>query len=690
MKKRRFFCIIKTKDMNRRIKESTRLLLMTLVLLLCAGTGFTSCEEELGNEDVPLIPDINPEKDPDGALRQVIALLEEAQQEGSVVSISYTFNGKEHVSTFKRENNKYVLQAYPTRADGDNNPDDEFTPYLTLIGSDDNPVENELEDDEEEEWEPDEEGWLDGFGDDEDDEDDEDEDDEDDDDDEDEDDDDDDEDDEGEDDEDDEGDEGEGGSGSAARAATRAATRTFVDENGPASLDGYAKLGVPGNVTFGIRDSKGNDVVQTVITTKTGTALTAKDNTQEDVNSYEFESIYVNSTKTNTKKSTKSGTIRPTSIKLSKKSIKKPEGKYFYLSATVKPKNAVLQNPRWISSVDTILTIENLERNKDMVKNNRFKGKVRLIYYGKAEAIFAVNGLKATCPVESQKAPLKVKFPKITITNETEEIQIPYILQPAKTKVERMTWRIGKDGETTEFDDDGILKFVIPEEVKNTSFRVFVHVDSDRDFKKDASFKVNFSKKNGVNVSSFMLKESSVDLWIGDSVQLTPIVTPEDAEGYTINWSVKNGKKYVTVNNDGVVKGLSPGTATIQAKCEKLKYKLTATCKINVKAGDLYYETDSVTKYHNAAPFIIPLTNTGDGVVTYTSSNENVATVDSSTGKVTVQGTGEAIITASVEDKVTKKKHHYVTTSAYYVLTVKARKSVVNDPNDYGKGDNPF
>ena len=135
-----------------------------------------------------------------------------------------------------------------------------------------------------------------------------------------------------------------------------------------------------------------------------------------------------------------------------------------------------------------------------------------------------------------------------------------------------------------------------------------------------------------------------------------------------------------------MVKGISPGTATIQANCEKLK----ATCKINVKAGDLYYETDSVTKYHNAAPFIIPLTNTGDGVVTYTSSNENVATVDSSTGKVTVKGTGEAIITASVEDKVTGKKHHYVTTSAYYVLTVKARKSVVNDPNDYGKGDNPF
>jgi uncharacterized protein YjdB len=325
---------------------------------------------------------------------------------------------------------------------------------------------------------------------------------------------------------------------------------------------------------------------------------------------------------------------------------------------------------------------------------------VSLIYYGEAEAIFSVSGLKASCKVESKKAPLKVKFPKITINvtsedinNGTKEVQIPYTLQPAKTKVESMTWRIGNNGEATEFDNDGILKFDIPVGGKNKNFKVFVHIDSDRVLKKDACCVVKFSK-DVIKVSSFMLKESSVDLWIGDSVQLTPIVAPEDAVGYTIGWSSSSLKK-ATVNEDGVVKAVSPGTATITAEClyqgsKSKPTKLKATCTINVKAGDLYYETDSVTKYHNAAPFIIPLTNTGDGVATYTSSNENVATVDSSTGKVTVQGTGETIITASVEDRVTNKKHHYVTTSAWYVLTVKARKSVVNDPNDYGKGDNPF
>ena len=395
---------------------------MTLVLLLCAGTGFTSCEEELGNEDVPLIPDINPEKDPDGALRQVISLLEEAQQEGSVVSISYTFNGKERVSTFKRENNKYVLQAYPTRADGDNNPDDEFTPYLTLIGSDDNPVENELEDDEEEEWEPDEEGWLDGFGDDEDDEDDEDE-----------------------DDEDDEGDEGEGGSGSAARAATR-------------TLDLGGRIDDHANILFGGRTLSGNDQFQIFFNASNGTVITATDGNGKEISF----TASVNGKPLRAKKSTESGPVRPTSIKLSKVLKSTSEGRHFTLTAKVMPLNAILQNPRWISSVDSILTIEKLVQKTYMVTKQKFQGRVSLIYYGKAEAAFAVSGLKATCQVESKMAKLKVTFLKtITINVDSGAVKIPYTLKPAKTKVERIEWSIVKQptwGTVAEFDKDGLLK----------------------------------------------------------------------------------------------------------------------------------------------------------------------------------------------------------------------------------------
>ena len=296
-------------------------------------------------------------------------------------------------------------------------------------------------------------------------------------------------------------------------------------------------------------------------------------------------------------------------------------------------------------------------------------------------------------------AKLKVKFPKIIINVDSGAVKIPYTLNPAKTIVDSIEWSITKQakwGTVAEINEAGLLT---PDsgnmEKPKANIKVKATFYTDRTpegLSKTVSVKL---QQNLTEVSNFMLKEPSVDLWLGDSVQLTPIVFPEYAV-CSITWSVnKKQEDIATVDEDGMVKGLSPGTATITAICSyqnssgKPKKK-TAKCTITVKAGDLYYKTDSVTKYHNAAPFIIPLTNTGDGVVTYTSSNENVATVDSSTGKVTVKGTGETIITASVEDKVTGKKHHYVTTSAYYVLTVKARKSVVNDPNDYGKGDNPF
>lgn len=62
------------------------------------------------------------------------------------------------------------------------------------------------------------------------------------------------------------------------------------------------------------------------------------------------------------------------------------------------------------------------------------------------------------------------------------------------------------------------------------------------------------------------------------------------------------------------------------------------------------------------------LTNTGDGAVTYTSSNTSVATVDSN-GVVTIKGTGTATITATASNSTNSS---YTTNSTSYVLTVSA------------------
>ena len=85
--------------------------------------------------------------------------------------------------------------------------------------------------------------------------------------------------------------------------------------------------------------------------------------------------------------------------------------------------------------------------------------------------------------------------------------------------------------------------------------------------------------------------------------------------------------------------------------------------------GSISYTTTSVNKEFNAVPFSNPLTNTGDGTVTYARSDgDNICTVNETTGEVTLNGTlGTCIITATVADG---SIYSYPTNTASYTLTV--------------------
>ena len=83
--------------------------------------------------------------------------------------------------------------------------------------------------------------------------------------------------------------------------------------------------------------------------------------------------------------------------------------------------------------------------------------------------------------------------------------------------------------------------------------------------------------------------------------------------------------------------------------------------------GSISYATTTVSKTTADAAFLNPLTNTGDGTVTYASSKTDVATVNASTGEVTIVGAGTATITATVADSDT---YTYATKTASYTLTV--------------------
>ena len=101
------------------------------------------------------------------------------------------------------------------------------------------------------------------------------------------------------------------------------------------------------------------------------------------------------------------------------------------------------------------------------------------------------------------------------------------------------------------------------------------------------------------------------------------------------------------------------------------KYKGSATnttaFEITKAAGSISYTTASVSKTFGDAAFTNELTKTGDGEVTYASSNTAVVTVDAATGQVTVVGNGTATITATVVDG---KNYAYAMKTASFSVEV--------------------
>ena len=96
----------------------------------------------------------------------------------------------------------------------------------------------------------------------------------------------------------------------------------------------------------------------------------------------------------------------------------------------------------------------------------------------------------------------------------------------------------------------------------------------------------------------------------------------------------------------------------------------------NIISGDgsISYAATTVNKTYGDAAFTNVLTHTGDGTVTYSSSDATVATVNSSSGQVTILKAGSTTITATVADGA---NYTYATKTASYTLTVAKKAATI-------------
>lgn len=172
---------------------------------------------------------------------------------------------------------------------------------------------------------------------------------------------------------------------------------------------------------------------------------------------------------------------------------------------------------------------------------------------------------------------------------------------------------------------------------------------------------VKFSLSDGTDpltTKSFVIKdgEDNVVTTVTAASELSDLfIAMAPATDATYSFSAVVGDFFWLYSKTGVT--LKAGTY----------YKSPITMTISKKAGEISYATTSISKTFGDDNFTNPLTITGDGKVSYSSSDTKVAEVNSETGEVTIKGNGTATIKATVTDGPT---YTYVTTEVSYTLGV--------------------
>ena len=158
---------------------------------------------------------------------------------------------------------------------------------------------------------------------------------------------------------------------------------------------------------------------------------------------------------------------------------------------------------------------------------------------------------------------------------------------------------------------------------------------------------------DAVHVTGITVYPTSGTLYVGGTTTITPVIEPALATDKTVTWTSSN-ESVATVDN-GVVTAIGIGNATITATTNDGGFTAEAAITVQAKTAVTVTGTDGSTTYDSessepqtfdATTLFVTDPATGIGAITYSiTAGDNVATIDSSTGLVTITGTGEITIT---------------------------------------------
>ena len=161
--------------------------------------------------------------------------------------------------------------------------------------------------------------------------------------------------------------------------------------------------------------------------------------------------------------------------------------------------------------------------------------------------------------------------------------------------------------------------------------------------------------KNDVSVSvtGVTLSQSTVALTVSETVTLFAAVLPDNATNQNVTWN-SNNTAVATVNANGVVTAVSPGTAIITVTTQDGGRTTTATVTVKEPAvlptGVTLDRTAIILDINETITLIATVLpeNATNQNVTWQSTNTSAATIDAN-GRVTARAEGSTTIIATTE-----------------------------------------
>ncbi len=329
--------------------------------------------------------------------------------------------------------------------------------------------------------------------------------------------------------------------------------------------------------------------------------------------------------------------ILPTGLNLSPTELEIGIGETAKLTATVTPEDATDPTVTWLSGDENIATVTNTGDVTGITAGST------LIYASTS------NGITETCRVTV--LPGEIEVTGITLTNtqlvlvEGNTSSITAIIAPADATDKSVVWTLDNN-EIVSLDIDGADVTV------NALLQGNAVVTATTANGLTAICEITVLP-NFISATDLSVIPSELELTVGETRNLTAILTPDNASDKTLTWR-SSDEKVATVDYEGLVTATGVGEALIYVSSSN---GLTATCKVKVNPGFIEVESVTLTNYEllmrvgRTADLIaiVSPANATDPRVIWTASNPDIASVDNA-GLVTAVNPGVSFITATTSN----------------------------------------